>query len=155
MMKIDPGVENEGVAKGKSRHIARELFAFRHRGVIDQDRNNGNAAFESRLYFKPDEVSAVVKAAHPVARFAPMRSDNDDESFGLLERRRDVFAEIDSVRDRIEIHKDAGLPKLALQPVVQTSRDRRRIFAAIGNGDHLTKAITARFRSAANLKRER
>jgi hypothetical protein len=74
-----------------------------------------------------------------------MRSDNHDERFGLLERPRDVFAKIHSVRDRVEIHEDGGLPKLALQPVVQTPRDRRRIFPAIGNSDHLLRAISARF----------
>src|SRR6476619_3788989 len=113
MMKIDPGIENERVAKGQSLDIGRELFAFRHRGVGHQDRDNGDAAFEGRLYFEPDEVIAVLEAAHPVARFAPMRADNDDESAGLFERLPNVLAKIDSVRNRIKVHEDAVLPKLA------------------------------------------
>jgi hypothetical protein len=68
MMKIDPGIENERIAKGESLDIARELLAFWHRGVVDQHRNDGDAAFDGGFDFIPDEVSAVVKATRTPAR---------------------------------------------------------------------------------------
>ena len=154
VMKIDAGVEREAVAESESFQLRRQIFCLGHWRVVDQHRNDRDPSFQRARHFKPDEIGRVVDAT--IQRFltaAPFRTDDRNDDLRALQRLLDVFAEIDAVRDGIEIHEDAAFAELGLEPIVKPAGDWAGILPAIGDGDHrLVRLLIAGFIRKSQMK---
>src|SRR6266404_7530848 len=137
MMKVDAGVECEAIAEGEPFQFRRQILGLGHRCVVDENGDDRNAILQRARHFEPDEIGRVIDAT--VRQFltaGPLRADDGDYDLGALQRMLDVFPEIDSVRNLIEMHEDAAFAELGLEPIVKTASDRAGILPAIGDGDH-------------------
>ena len=93
VVKVDPGIEREAIAKGESFQLWRKTLGVRHRRVVDQDRNNRNAALQSAGYFEPNKsVGSSIRRFAWIAASAPFRSDDRDDHFGALQGCLDVLS---------------------------------------------------------------
>src|SRR5205814_10449649 len=83
------------------------------------------------------EIRRIVDApARRIFSARPFRTDDRDHDLGALQGLLDVFAKIDAVRDRIEIHEDGAFAELRLKPIVKPAGDWAGILPAIGDRDH-------------------
>lgn len=120
VMKIDPGIESESIPKGESFDLGRKRFCFRHRRIVYQNRNKGNAMLQGGRYLEPNKIRRIINATAGLIIFSqPLRSDDGHHNLGALQRLFDVLSKIYTVGDRIEIHEDTAFAKLGLQPIVK------------------------------------
>ena len=127
---VETAVRNlDGLPPGELLQAIRQVSGLRHCRAVDQDRNDGNIAFERRLDLDADEVARIVEAAPVLTVGArnPMLADDGQEHVALADALGKDINKIEAGRDRVHIEKDI----LASQPVRQTIIDPPRETAGI------------------------
>ena len=132
VMEIDAGVESETIAESESFQLCRKIFRVRHRRVIYEDGDNGNAALQSARYFESDKIRRIIDpAVRCITASGPIRSNYRHDDFGALQRLLDMFAEINAVRNGIEIHEDIAFAEFGLEAVIKPAGHWTRVLPPI------------------------
>jgi hypothetical protein len=89
--------------------------------LVDQNREDGNAAFERDLQLVADEIGRVVETATPtgVADVRPRGPDERDDHVGASERLLDDQGVLGARRDRVGVLEHLFLAELVCEGVVE------------------------------------
>jgi len=114
-------VQPERLLGGQAAQPLGQLVRRGHRGLVDQYREDGNAAFEGDLQLVADEIRRVVETAIPVviADVRPRGPDERDDHVGASERLLDDQGVVGARRDRVGVLEHLFLAELVREGVVE------------------------------------
>jgi hypothetical protein len=121
----------------ESLQLIRELPRRRHHRAADENRDDVVRPRERRRELRAHVVVRLEQPSRALGacRSQPARPDHGEDDVGLFERVVDRRAEVLPRPDRSDVLEDVPLAELRGQRVVQSSRPRGRILAAIAEED--------------------
>jgi hypothetical protein len=128
-------VHIDRVPIGQSGERRRQVGFGRHCGAIDQDRDHGYVALESGFDLDPDKVPRVVDTPVSVGPPGPVLSDHDEDEVALTDSRVDVFTEVDTEGDVINVPKDGVGTEVGMKTIVDSPGNAYRIITPVGEED--------------------
>src|SRR5512140_2304755 len=92
----------------------RQIFFARHLCAAYQEGDDRYATFQGRLDFYPDKVGGIIQSSFPrlVPRLEPVIAEDRQKNAALPDLLVQVFLEINSQGDRIDIFKNRIPSKL-------------------------------------------
>ena len=129
--------------------VTQRLGQFVRRGhlhVVEKHRDQRNVAVQGRLDLDADRVVRMVQPAPPltVGHGEPGLADHGHQEVAGPDRVLQVLAEIDAIRNRIDIQKNFAIGELLSQPIVDHASGISAVVASVGDED-LGHAHEARF----------
>jgi hypothetical protein len=132
-MKVAPGIDFRGIAKGKISQAVREVGRLWHDGPIDQDRDDGDSSFQSGFDLDPNRVRLVADSRGTVRALTdPPWTNHHDQRIALGQSLPDVLAKIDAERNVVDIHEYRVMAVSGREPVKYPSGDPCGIRSAVG-----------------------
>lgn len=127
----------ERVSPGERDEALGQLIRGRHLGLLDQSRDQPNAAIEGGFDLEADEILWIVEppTTPPVANLHPLSPDDCNESVagahGVLDRLGEVHARL----DRVDVHEDVFLAEALGELVVEATGVTGRLLATVVDED--------------------
>ena len=113
--------------------IVREFGEVRHRGAVDQNRDDEHFVLKGRRYFDAHEIVRIVEAPMPfcIFRVQPVAADDGQQHVARPHRNVDLGDEVETRRDRVHVHEQVIGGELLRQPVVEPARRARTVLAPV------------------------
>jgi hypothetical protein len=134
-LKSRPDSTSRGVAVGEVPNRFRKFGRVRHRGAVEQHREDDEIAPQRGLQLDPHRIGCIRDPRFAVGlRPEPIMPDNGDQQIAGLQRIVDMLAEIDAERDIVDIDEQARLAEMLRQPV-EDAPGHGGIGAPVGDDD--------------------
>ena len=98
---IGPNGDTVAVDKGSNR--LRDVFFRRHRRTANEERHDRNLPGQRGLDLDPHKVSGIFEPRGAALRIQPTGPDDGQKDIALAHHPTEIFAEIDTQEDRIQI----------------------------------------------------
>jgi len=105
LVKIAPRTDIEAVTVNQLLKAIRKLVDVGHPAAFHEYRNDGHPAAEGRFDFDADGICRIVYSTPPSSRSKPTFADYHKRDVGLGKDGIDVFTEIDTQWDIVDIPK--------------------------------------------------
>jgi hypothetical protein len=129
-MEVPTRVDVNRIPVGQTCERRRQIGFRRHRGAIDQDWDHRYVPLESGFDLDPENIVWVIDPPVSFGRSSPPGSHHDKDQVALADRRADVFPEVDTERNVIDIHENVGTEARA-HTIVDPPRNADRILAPV------------------------
>jgi hypothetical protein len=107
----------------------RQLVGARHRGPVDQDRNDADIALQGRLNLQADEVVGIFQATLPImiGDREPTLTDQRQQHVAGPDRVGDHLGKLVAQLERVDILEDLLAAEVLDEPGIEPAPDRRSL----------------------------
>ena len=132
LVEIAPGIDLQAVTVDQFLQAIGKLLDIRHRRAFHQDWNDRYPVAEGRLDFDADRIGRIVDPSPPPwLRSRPTFADDHEGDIRLSKYAIDVFSEIDTQRDVIDIPEYRITAVMSHETIEYPPRDCGRIISPI------------------------
>ena len=126
---IGPNGDTVAVDKGSNR--LRDVFFRRHRRTANEERHDRTLPGQRGLDLDPHKVSGIFEPRGVALRIQPTGPDDGQKDIALTHHPTEIFAEIDTQRDRIQILQNLLATIVHHEPIENPARDISGILASV------------------------
>ena len=131
IVEVGIGPNGDTVAVDKGPNRLRDVFFRRHRRTANEERHDRNLPGQRGLDLDPHKVSGIVEPRRVALRIQPAGTDDGQQDIALAHHPTEIFAEIDTQRDRIQILQNLLVTIVHHEPVEDPARDISGVLTSV------------------------